>query len=206
VSSAIAVSLPVTARRPASAKERADGLPLDVLDRVRAGDEAAFRELYTAVHPQLLRYLQVRSPFGAEDVAAETWLHVVRDLPVFRGTVDDFRAWVFTLARHRAVDAARHRSARPAVSVADLPEPDGRVPSAEQQALDALATQRALAVLATLPGDQAELVMLRVVLGLDVAVVAEIVGRTPGAVRVAVHRALRSLSTHPDIAAEGVSG
>ena len=71
------------------------------------------------------------------------------------------------------------------------------MPSAEQHAAEREATAAALRLVATLPRDQAELVMLRVVAGLDVAAVAEIVGKKPGAVRVAVHRALKSLARDP---------
>ena len=59
--------------------------------------------------------------------------------------------------------------------------------------------------MAALPADQAEMVMLRVVAGLDVATVASMVGKSPGAVRVAVHRALQRLSREfaPDLATGG---
>ena len=61
------------------------------------------------------------------------------------------------------------------------------------------ATARALDLVRTLPPVQAEMVMLRVVAGLDVQQVADLVGKQPGAVRVAVHRALRSLSRDPQV-------
>lgn len=70
-------------------------------------------------------------------------------------------------------------------------------PSAETLALEQLSTEQALALVATLPADRAELVMLRVVAGLDVPTIARIVGKSPGAVRVGVHRALRALEKDP---------
>ena len=76
---------------------------------------------------------------------------------------------------------------------------EGSTPSAEQDAVEREATAAALRLVATLPPEQAEMVMLRVVAGLDVAVVAELVGKKPGAVRVAVHRALKSLSRDPQV-------
>jgi RNA polymerase sigma-70 factor (ECF subfamily) len=170
------------------------------LDRARRGDEGGFAQLWRALHPPLLRYLTVRGDEAPEDIAAETWLQVVRDLRGFRGGYPEFRAWLFTIARHRAVDQGRARAARPVVPVAephDVQAHDARadaVPSAEQHAAERESTAAALRLVATLPRDQAELVMLRVVAGLDVATVAEIVGKKPGAVRVAVHRALKSLA------------
>jgi RNA polymerase sigma-70 factor (ECF subfamily) len=182
-----------------------DGRPDDeeltaALDAARAGDEQGFLVIYRTLQPLLLRYLRVRSTDVAEDVAAESWLQVVRDLERFRGDAGDFRRWLFTIARNRAIDAARATASRPSVPVADVRDIDG-VPtvSAEVEALQVMSTQRALELVASLPADQAELVALRVIAGLDVATVADLVGKTPGAVRVAVHRALRALSRDPRV-------
>jgi RNA polymerase sigma-70 factor (ECF subfamily) len=188
-----------TPERTAGEAERgvgsAEAVDLDAaLRRARNGDERGFRELWAALQPRLLRYLAVKAPGFAEDVAAETWLHVVRDLSRFRGDADDFRAWLFTVARNRAIDAARASSARPVVLLPELPDAATSTGSAETQALERLSTQDALRLVATLPPDQAELVALRVIAGLDVAAVAAITGRSSGAVRVGVHRALRTLS------------
>jgi RNA polymerase sigma-70 factor (ECF subfamily) len=170
------------------------------LASARRGEEDGFLTLWRSLQPRLLRYLRIRATDAADDVAAETWLHVVRDLGRFTGDADDFRAWVFTLARNRSIDAARTRKARPVVLVADPHVMETTTSaSAEAQALERLSTQQALRLVATLPAEQAELVGLRVVAGLDVATVAHIVGKTPGAVRVAVHRALAVLSGHPDV-------
>lgn len=156
--------------------------------------------LWRALHPPLLRYLAVRGNEAPEDLAAETWLQVVRDLERFTGGIAEFRAWLFTVARHRAIDQGRARASRPVVPVADPAEhEEPRAPSAEQAAVDNEATAAALRLVATLPPDQAEMVMLRVVAGLEATAVATLVGRSPGAVRVAVHRALKSLSKDPRV-------
>jgi RNA polymerase sigma-70 factor (ECF subfamily) len=181
-------------RSPARTSELDQALE-SALDRARRGDEAGFSELWRSLHPPLLRYLTVRGDEAPEDIAAETWLQVVRDLRGFRGGIGEFRGWLYTVARHRAIDAGRARASRPVVPVAEpLEGRAGTVPSAEQDAVEREATAAALRRVATLPVDQAEMVMLRVVAGLDVATVAELVGKKPGAVRVAVHRALKSLA------------
>ena len=116
------------------------------LTRARRGDEAGFTEVWRTLHPPLLRYLTVRGDEAPEDVAAETWLQVVRDLRGFAGGVPEFRAWLFTVARHRAIDQGRARAARPVVAMA---EPRDRrrpaVPSAEQDAVEREATARGAA-------------------------------------------------------------
>lgn len=183
------------------------GEPLDdALRRARSGDEAGFLELWRGLQPRLLRYLQVRGD-DAEDVAAETWMQVVRDLPRFVGDGDGFRSWLFTIARNRAVDAARSRAARPSTPLADVSmlHDVPVAPSAEREAVERMSTRRALQLVSTLPAEQAELVMLRVVAGLDVAAVARITGKSPGAVRVSVHRGLRALARDPRVTSSEVT-
>ncbi len=166
-----------------------------VLAGVVLGDEEAFGALWRDLQPPMLRYLRVRAPGAAEDLAAETWLEVIRGVERFVGDERGFRAWVFTIARHRAIDLQR-QSARqqtlllPSEALPDRPAPDD--PAAT--ALAAVSTSGALALVATLPAEQAEAIMLRVVADLDVAEVARIMGKRPGTVRVLTHRGLRRLA------------
>jgi RNA polymerase sigma-70 factor, ECF subfamily len=167
-----------------------------LVHRARDGDEEAFRALYRAVHPGLLRYLRVLVGTGdAEDVASETWLQLVRDLSSFRGDDDAFRAWAATVGRNRAMDHLRRQQRRPVADAAvesldELPGGDDTAAGA----LSAISTDAALALIATLPADQAEAVLLRVVMGLDARAAGRVLGKRAGAVRVAAHRGLRRLA------------
>jgi RNA polymerase sigma-70 factor (ECF subfamily) len=166
-----------------------------VLRAAAAGDEAAFARLWRDAHPPLVRYLRVLAGDAAEDVAAEVWLQVARKLAGFRGDEAEFRGWLFTLGRRRGMDWRRYAARHPAWPAADDVELDR--PAADdtaQAALDNLSTEAALALIATLPREQAEVIVLRVIAGLDVGQVARIVGKRPGAVRVAAHRGLRALA------------
>jgi RNA polymerase sigma-70 factor, ECF subfamily len=165
------------------------------LEAARTGDEQAFREVYRAVHPGLLRYVRVLVGEDAEDVASEAWLQIVRDLGRFRGDGTAFRGWASTIARHRALDYLRHHRRRPAMATSpeELPEPQAASDAADL-ALDEISTNEAVALIAALPLDQAEAVMLRVVLGLDAQAAAKVLGKRPGAVRMAAHRGLRRLA------------
>jgi RNA polymerase sigma-70 factor, ECF subfamily len=164
--------------------------------RAQGGDPEAFRALYRDIQPRLLRYLHALVGEDAEDIAAETWLHITRDLPAFTGDYDAFRGWTATIARHRALDHLRHRARRPpsvpvpAEDLAGLPAADDTA----QGALDHLATGAALTLIATLPPDQAEAVLLRAVLGLDAQTAGQVLGKRAGAVRTAAHRGLRTLA------------
>ena len=170
------------------------------LPAAQAGDQDAFGVLYRVLSPAVLRYARSLVGTGeAEDVAGEAWLQVARDLRRFSGDHDGFRAWVSTIVRHRATDHLRARSRRPVVlddlgSLADRPAAEDTA----ALALDRLQTERAIALVATLPREQAESVMLRAVVGLDVASTAAALGKRPVAVRVAAHRGLKRLAAMLD--------
>lgn len=186
-------------RRRATKSSTADSALDDVLTAARRGDEDAFRLLYRDLQPKLLRYLTVLVGADAEDVASDAWLQIARDLGSFRGDVDGFRGWATTIGRNRALDHLRHQQRRPVVqgTVDDVAEPAGPDDTA-QAAVDAVTTDTALALIATLPPDQAEAVLLRVVVGLDAKAAAQVLGKRPGAVRQAAHRGLRALAAHLD--------
>ncbi|HEX4253715.1 MAG TPA: RNA polymerase sigma factor [Streptosporangiaceae bacterium] len=206
-------ALPGTARKhdpnPAAASgaepARSDRRPAatdkpDLSEAVRAaqqGDEQAFRALYRDLQPRLLRYLRTMVGDDAEDVASEAWLHITRDLAGFSGDSDGFRGWAATIARHRAMDHQRRHRRRP--QTAPTPVEDlGDLAAGEdtaQSALDTVSTQAAVAMISDLPPDQAEAVMLRVVMGLDAESAGRVLGKKAGAVRTAAYRGLRKLAT-----------
>ncbi|MFJ4966158.1 RNA polymerase sigma factor [Streptomyces sp. NPDC088729] len=169
------------------------------------GDEDAFRSVYRAVQPRLLGYIRtlVGDP-DAEDVASEAWLQIARDLDRFSGDADRFRGWAARIARNRSLDHLRMRSRRPAIG-GDESELTGRPAESDTagDAMEALDTDRTLSLIAQLPQDQAEAVVLRVVVGLDAKSAAQTLGKRPGAVRTAAHRGLKRLAEilgpeHPD--------
>ncbi|MEV0126431.1 RNA polymerase sigma factor [Streptomyces sp. NPDC050703] len=160
------------------------------------GDETAFRTVYRAVHPRLLGY--VRTLVGepdAEDVASEAWLQIARDLARFSGDADRFRGWAARIARNRALDHIRMRGRRPVIG-GDETELAGKPAEADtaDEAMESLATGETMALIAKLPQDQAEAVVLRVVMGLDAKSAALTLGKRPGAVRTAAHRGLKRLA------------
>ncbi|MDJ0382855.1 RNA polymerase sigma factor [Streptomyces sp. G-G2] len=160
------------------------------------GDENAFRAVYRAVHPRLLGYVRTLVGDGdAEDVTSEAWLQISRDLGSFTGDADRFRGWAARIARNRALDHIRMRGRRPAIGgdESELTEHAADCDTAGE-AIEALATGRAMALIAQLPQDQAEAVVLRVVVGLDAKTAAETLGKRPGAVRTAAHRGLKRLA------------
>lgn len=191
-----------------SVPKRADPLPpvtpadSDVAAAIVAaqrGDEHAFRVLYRAVQPNLCRYLRVLVGQDAEDVASEAWLQIARDLRSFSGDASGFRGWTATIARRRALDHLRKARRRPAVALPTEWFPEHAAgQDAAAAAIETMSTDAALALIASLPPDQAEAVVLAVVMGMDAKAAGAILGKRPGAVRTAVYRGLRTLAQRVD--------
>lgn len=168
------------------------------------GRPEAFAQLYRTLQPALLRYLWVGLRDRAEDVAAETWVEVVKRLDRFDGDETGFRAWIFTIARSKAIDAGRKDARTPPTTAWD-PVLDQIVVTGDLTAEtveEHLSTERAIDLIRLLPPDQAEAVTLRVVAGLDVARVAEIMERSSGSVRVLTHRGLKKLASLVQVVGE----
>ena len=160
----------------------------------RLGEEWAVAAIWRDLHPRLLRYLRVTvRDGGVEDLASDVWLEVASGLGRFAGDRQAFLRWTFTICRRRVIDGGRREARRrtdpvpPEVLELHAPKVDGEL--AGRLALDA-----ALAHLSRLPRDQAEVILLRVVVGLDADSVGEILGKRPGTVRVLQHRGLERLA------------
>lgn len=166
------------------------------VEGARRGDAESFRVLYRDAQPRLLRYLAYLVDSDAEDIASETWLQATRDLHAFHGDYENFRGWIATIARHRAMDHLRRRSRQPIsipMPIEDLTDFAGPDDTASR-AIEAITTDSALRLITTLPPDQAEAVLLRAVVGLDAKTAAALTGKRPGAVRTAAYRGLRTLA------------
>src|SRR5258705_11123572 len=182
-------------RRDVVRSPHPQGLDLsEVLQRAQSGDEDAFRTVYRTLQPGLLRYLRGLVGQDAEDVASEAWAQIARDLGSFRGDQSDFRGWVATIGRHRALDHLRRLRRRPvtALPIDEVPEVAAS-DDTESRALDSLSTDQAIALIARLPEDQAEAVLLRGVVGLDSVSAGPVLGKRAAAVGTAGHPGMRRL-------------
>jgi RNA polymerase sigma-70 factor (ECF subfamily) len=169
-----------------------------VLAAAQAGAEWAFSLLYRDLNPPLIRYFSARVPSAAEDLSAETWLAAARQLQTFRGGELSFRAWLFTIGRRQMIEHWRYSARRPADPVGPeilLNQVATSDPATE--VLDVLSAQETVRAIAlALTPDQADVVLLRVLAGLRVEQVAEVLGKRPGTVRVLQHKALRRLAAN----------
>jgi RNA polymerase sigma-70 factor (ECF subfamily) len=177
-----------------------------ILTAAQDGGDWAVAILYRWLQPAVVSYLRARAGDDAEDLASETWLAVARALSTFSGDEAAFRSWVFTIAHRRLVD--HHRASARRIRTRSLTPAEGdghegregpvELPGTDDPAAEVVAAVTGDAavrrIVALLPPDQAEIVLLRVVAGLPVDEVAAITGRRPGTVRVLQHRALRRLA------------
>lgn len=168
----------------------------DVIARLRSGDSHALEELFRELQPRLLRFLRSQESRAADDLAAEVWLAVATGISRFEGGSSDFRAWVFSIARRRLADN-RRTAVRRRTDVVEVETFDRRCADdmPENEALDKMSGQQAAElVVSVLKGEQAEVLLLRVLADLDVDQVATIMQRSPNWVRVTQHRAVRTLA------------
>jgi len=182
----------------AATSSRADGAGLrDLTSRAARGQPAAIESLLEHIRPMIVRYCRARlgrvaGHHVADDVAQEVCIAVLSALPRYRDMGRPFASFVFGIASHKVADAMRS-AARLAVPTEVLPDGPDEQPGPEETVVAYLEAQRARALLARLPGHLRELVILRVVTGLSAEETGNVLGMSPGAVRVAQHRALARL-------------
>ena len=116
-------------------------------------------------------------------------------LPRYRDQGRPFLAFVYGIAAHKVADAHRAASRDLAYPADELPERCSDSADPEQVALEAESVTRMNELLEVLPDQQREIIIMRVVVGLSAEETATAVGSTPGAVRVAQHRALTRLKS-----------
>ncbi|HEV7523481.1 MAG TPA: sigma-70 family RNA polymerase sigma factor [Acidimicrobiia bacterium] len=175
--------------RPApSASEGFDALLADV----QAGRPSAWDRCFRGLAPAVAGYLRAQGAREVDDLTSEVFLAVFRNIATFSGTEANFRSWVFVIAHRRLQDERRRRFRRPAGDSFDESSIErlGRMASAantargaDDEALRSIGTQRVTELCARLVPDQREVLILRIIGDLTVDQVAEVLGKSPGAVK-----------------------
>ncbi|MFT5223439.1 MAG: RNA polymerase sigma factor (sigma-70 family) [Glaciecola sp.] len=170
-----------------------------VLAAARNGEAWAWEGLYTELAPVVLGYLRGQRAPTPEDLLGEVMLQVVRDLAAFTGTEPQFRSWVFTIAHHRLLDARRYERRRPVDTLSgnDLAScAPAALEVTEDQALESLTTEEIRLLFKVLTADQRTALLLRVVAGMTIGEVAEIMDKRVGAVKQLQRRGIHALREH----------
>jgi len=170
----------------------------DVVARAALGDVGAQEALLTELRPMIVRYCRGRlgrSPaadFAADDAAQEVLIAVLQALPRYRDEGRPFEAFVFGIAAHKVADVQR-AAFRTAIPTDDLPDGADLELGPEEHAMREGDARLVRSLLDRLPQNLRELLLLRVAVGLSAEETGRALGMTPGAVRVAQHRALGRL-------------
>ncbi len=173
-------------------------VPDELIAAAMAGDRSAVERVLGVIRPLVVRYCrarlgQDRSSVSADDVAQEVCLAVLTALPGYRVQGRPFLAFVYGIASHKVIDAHRAASRNRSEPVADVPDRMEVSEGPESRALQVELSEQMAKLMEILPEKHREIITLRVVVGLSAEETAEAVGSTPGAVRVAQHRALTRL-------------
>jgi RNA polymerase sigma-70 factor (ECF subfamily) len=184
---------------PAARRQASVEVPDELVAAAMAGDRDSIARLLEIIRPLVARYCRGRlgpvdrSFLSADDVAQEVCLAVLTALPNYRVQGRPFLAFVYGIAAHKVIDAHRAVTRAKADPVAEVPDSVEVGAGPEQRALHGELSAQLRDLLEELPEKQREILVLRIVVGLPAEETAEIVGATPGAVRVAQHRALTRL-------------
>lgn len=180
-------------------ESRTDRIDLRVLAAAATqGDRGAMDALLATIRPMVLRYCRGRlgrlpgAEYAADDAAQEACIAVLTALPRYRDEGRPFEAFVFGIAARKVADVQR-AAMRAATPTDELPESMDNALGPEESALAAADARRARDLIGRLPDNLRELLVLRVAVGLSAEETGRALGMTPGAVRVAQHRALNRL-------------
>ncbi|MBZ0294348.1 MAG: sigma-70 family RNA polymerase sigma factor [Anaerolineae bacterium] len=165
-----------------------------VLKQALAGDSAAISSLYQLHVDAIYRYILYRVPTShdAEDLTAEVFLKMVKDLPNYQWTGAPFEAWLYRIAAARIADFHRKNRRHPDVDLNDTLT--DHIPLPEEQLQQAQEVENLRQVLNQLSEDEQTILILRFVERKSHQEVAHIMGKTPAAVKTMQHRALVQLA------------
>jgi RNA polymerase sigma-70 factor (ECF subfamily) len=187
------------APKPVAAYGPQDEQFRQLVDAAVNRDPVATQRVLESIRPIVLRYCRARigrldrSFSSADDVVQEVCLSVISALPSYRDQGQPFLAFVYGIAQHKVADAHRAAARNKSLPVPEVPDRPETVAGPEQRVLQGELKSSMDRLLAVLSDKQREIVVLRVVVGLSAEETADLVGSTPGAVRVAQHRALTRL-------------
>lgn len=165
----------------------------EVLAAAQEGDPSALSELWRRYAPTVAAFARAKGAAEPEETTSEVFLGVFGKLGDFRGDEDAFRGFLYTVAHRRVVDEHRRRSRRPETIAWGGDEDHVPLPSAEEEVVKSLGERWALQLVAGLPPDQADVLLLRVFGDLTVEQTAHLLGKRPGAVKALQRRALNAL-------------
>jgi RNA polymerase sigma-70 factor (ECF subfamily) len=171
-----------------------------LVERARSGDREAYAMLFDRFHDEIYRFAtrRIGDPAAGQDAAAETFADAFKGITRYEQTGAPFEAWLYAIARRRIVDQIRVRARHDHAELSPEDTVQHAIGGHESTVVDGMLLR---ALIARLPESERDVVELRFMEDLDVEQTAMRLGKQPGAVRVAQHRALTKLRTmmHEDL-------
>lgn len=162
--------------------------------RAKKGDQDAWQRIYRALAPTVIGYLRAKGAPEPEDLGAEVFLQVVRDIHRFEGEASEFRSWVFVITHHRMLDDARSRKRRPVQPAEDEAiVRAGPVGDVATEAEGAIAQEELRKMIDALTPEQRDVLLLRIFGGMKIEEIAQTMGKKAGAIQALQRRGLESL-------------
>ncbi|MGG5752919.1 RNA polymerase sigma factor [Zafaria sp. Z1313] len=165
----------------------------EVLEKARQGSAEALSVLYEGLAGQVAGYLRAKGVEDAEGTTQDVFLTVLTQLDTVVGGIGGLRKFTFSVAHARMVDATRARARRPYEDEYQAESDPRAAAPASEELLDRLDSGPLGDVVDALPEAQRDCVLLRIVAGLSIEETAEVLGRTPGAVKQLQRRGLLAM-------------
>ncbi len=177
-------------RAPARAASDDDRL---LIERVRRGDQDAARALYERYFDRIYNYVyaRLRRVEDAEDLAIDTMTRSLTRLDLFQDQGVAFSSWVYRIAHNATIDHYRRQGKVTLVPIDNATLPESADPS--ELALDQLSSEQLRDAIHELTDEQQQVLILRFFQDLSAVQVAQVIGKSVGAVQALQHRALASL-------------
>lgn len=173
-------------------KNKPDGAFAGKLEAAKSGEDWAWGQIYSDLAGPVTGYLRSRGASDPDDLAAEVFFQVARDIHRFEGDESKFRSWVFVIAHRRLIDARRAESRRPTIVDEAADEHEGEGGDVEEDAMEQLALARVHELFEALTEDQKRVLSLRIIGDLTLEETADVMGKRVGAIKALQRRALIS--------------
>lgn len=167
----------------------------ELVQRAQQGDTSAVEALYQRFAQSVYRYIafRVSTTADAEDLTAQVFVNMIKGLPSYRYTGVPFKAWLYRIASARVADHYRQSHHRPQAELTDDLADSETLPEEQIQHMQEVETLRG--ALSQLSEEEQTLVILRFVERKSHQEVAEVLGRSPKAIRSLQYRTLIRLAT-----------
>lgn len=165
---------------------------VSLVEAHKAGDAEAFAQLYDRYARRIFDFVYYKTHHRetAEDIVSQTFLKALEGLGQYQSAKGAFSAWLHRIARNLVID--HYRAKRPTSPIEDAWDLSGS-DDVVRDADAALKIETVREYLGTLKPDQRDILLLRLWSGYSFAEIAEVLGKSEGACKVAYHRAIGAM-------------